>query len=121
MREPLRDKGRLEHILNAIDAILERAGNMSFEEMTADRIVFYGLVYHTMIIGEASYKLSQEFTESHPQVNWKVIAGMRHHLVHGYYQVNPKDVWDVIQNDLRPLRTQIVSYLNSIDWEEWEK
>ena len=121
MREPLRDKGRLEHILNAIDAILERAGRMSFQELIADKIVFYGLVYHTMIIGEAAYKLSAEFTSAHPQTNWRVIAGMRHHLVHGYYQVNPQDVWDVIQNDLRPLRQQIESYINDTDWSAWEK
>ena len=45
----------------------------------------------------------------------------RHHLVHGYYQVNPQDVWDVIQNDLRPLRQQVESYINETDWSAWEK
>jgi len=121
MREPLRDKGRLEHILYAIDTILERAEKMTFDELTSDKIVYFGLVYHTMVIGEACYKLSPEFVSAHPQVNWRVIAGMRHHLVHGYYQVNPHDVFDVIKNDLRPLREQIVNLLAETDWDEWEK
>ena len=121
MREPLKDKNRLEHIINAIDIILQRAEGMVFEDLTADRIVFAGMVYYTMIIGEATYKLSSAFVESHPQVNWRIIANMRHHLVHGYYQVSPLDVWDVIQNDLLPLREQIRCILNETDWDKWSK
>ncbi len=121
MREPLKDKNRLEHIINAIDIILQRAEGMVFEDLTADRIVFAGMVYYTMIIGEATYKLSPAFVGSHPQVNWRVIANMRHHLVHGYYQVSPLDVWDVIQNDLLPLREQIRCILNETDWDKWSK
>ena len=121
MREPLKDKNRLEHIINAIDIILQRAEGMVFEDLTADKIVFAGMVYYTMIIGEATYKLSSAFVESHPQVNWRIIANMRHHLVHGYYQVSPLDVWDVIQNDLHPLREQIRCILNETNWDEWLK
>lgn len=121
MREPLKDKSRLEHIINAIDIILQRAEGMVFEDLTADKIVFAGMVYYTMIIGEATYKLSSAFVESHPQVNWRIIANMRHHLVHGYYQVSPLDVWDVIQNDLHPLREQIRCILNETNWDEWLK
>ena len=59
MREPLKDKNRLEHIISAIDIILERAEKMTLEELTADKMLYGGIVYHTMIIGEAAYKLSQ--------------------------------------------------------------
>ena len=74
-----------------------------------------------MIIGEASYKLSRAFVKTYPQAEWDVIANMRHHIVHGYYQVNPIDVWYVIQNDLQPLKAQIEYLLSSIDWDDWEK
>ena len=46
---------------------------------------------------------------------------MRHHLVHGYYQVDSSIVWSVIQNDLHPLRAQISELLASTDWEQWEQ
>ena len=46
---------------------------------------------------------------------------MRHVLVHDYYQIKPQEVLNVIQDDLRPLREQIVGYLSDIDWDEWEK
>ena len=46
---------------------------------------------------------------------------MRHVLVHDYYQIKPAEVWKVIQEDLQPLRDQVVRYLADTDWDEWEK
>lgn len=46
---------------------------------------------------------------------------MRHVLVHDYYQINSKEVWKVIQEDLHPLREQISRYISETDWTEWEK
>ena len=121
MREPLKDKNRLEHIINAIDVILERTTGISFDDFTSDKILFGGIVYYTMIIGEAAYKLSEAFVTAHPQVPWRDIADMRHHLVHGYYQVDSNIVWAVIQNDLSMLRKQVASILSETNWEEWEQ
>lgn len=55
MRETLKDKNRLEHIISAIDIILNRSKRMTFEELTSDKLLYGGIVYHTMIIGEAAY------------------------------------------------------------------
>ncbi len=45
MREPIRDKGRLSHIIDAIDTILERTKEMTYEDLIADKIIFGGIVY----------------------------------------------------------------------------
>ena len=121
MREPIRDKNRLQHILQAIDTILDRIDGVTFDDLTNDKMLFGGIVYYTLIIGEAAYKLSKPFTENNPQVNWRDISDMRHHLVHGYYQVDSNIVWAVIHNDLRPLRQQVIKLLNETDWEQWEQ
>ena len=121
MREPLRDKARLEHMLKAIDIILQRTSSMTFEELSSDKLQFGGIIYYTMLIGEAAYKLSKDFVSSHPQVPWQHIADMRHHLVHGYYQVDSTIIWAVVQNDLSPLREQIEKYLTETNWTEWEQ
>ncbi|MCH5312624.1 MAG: hypothetical protein J1E57_11850 [Prevotella sp.] len=54
MREPIRDKGRLEHIIDAIDTIMERANGLTYDNFVGDKILFGGMVYYTMIIGEAA-------------------------------------------------------------------
>lgn len=121
MREPLKDKSRLEHILAAIDTILEKSKDLTYESLIADKIVFGGIVYYTMIIGEAAYHLSKAFKEKYNETDWVQITRMRHNLVHGYYQVDPDVVWFVLQDDLLPLREQITRYIAETNWEEWEK
>jgi len=44
--------------------------------------------------------------------NWrKLITGMRHYMVHGYYQIDKNVVWDVVTGDLSPLKRQLDEYL----------
>ena len=121
MRERIKDKNRLQHIIDSIDTILQRTEGLTYEVFSSDRILFGGIVYYTLIIGEAAYKLTKPFIESNPQVNWQEIADMRHHLVHGYYQVDSTIVWAVVQNDLKPLREQVSLILANTDWEQWEQ
>ncbi len=111
MRERIRDKERLEHILTAIDTLIEGSKRHSVEEAEKDSIIFYGFVKQVEIIGEATYMLTKEFRASHPDTEWDVIEGMRHVLVHGYYSITPHKVWNVIQNDLPILRPQIEGYI----------
>ena len=121
MRERIKDKNRLQHIIESIDTILQRTEGLSYEDFSSDKMLFGGIVYYTLIIGEAAYKLTKPFTELNPQVNWQEIADMRHHLVHGYYQVDSTIVWAVVQNDLKPLREQVALILANTDWEQWEQ
>ena len=120
MRERLKDKNRLEHIKQAIDTILERVESMDYESFRTDKILYGGIVYYTMIIGEAAYKLSPQFVRAYSEIAWQDIADMRHHLVHGYYQVDSSIVWAVVQHDLKPLRIQINNLLSNINWKDWE-
>ena len=115
MRERVRDKGRLEHILNAIDVLLKNKERYTFDQIVADPIVFYGFVKHVEIIGEAVYMLTKEFSETHTEVDWVVIEGMRHVLVHGYYKIRPKQLWNTIEQDIPELKPLIEQYYNECD------
>ena len=70
MREAIRDKERLQHILSAIQVLLANKDRHTLEEIADDPIIFYGYVKHVEIIGEAVYKLTKEFRERHTEVNW---------------------------------------------------
>ena len=54
-------------------------------------------------MGEAVNRLSREFTEAHPDIEWSRIYGMRCHLVHGYDMFDAEIVWDAIKNYVPPL------------------
>jgi uncharacterized protein with HEPN domain len=107
MREKIRDKGRLEHILNSIANVIEFTRGVTYEDFLKDKILYYAVVKNVEIIGEASYKLSKEFKVNNNAIEWEAIIGLRHVLVHGYYQVSKERVWKIIQKDLLPLKEKI--------------
>ena len=107
MREKIRDKGRLEHILESIDNTIEFTKDLSFEDFMNNKVLRFAVVKTVEIIGEASYKLTKEFKTANNHIEWDSIVGLRHVLVHGYYQISEIRLWKVIQKDLLPLRKQI--------------
>ena len=111
MREPIRDKGRLEHILESIDNIFEFADGKTFEQIQKDKMCYYAIVYQLVIIGEAANLLTKEFLANHPETPWRDIISMRNFIVHGYKVVDKKEVWSVIENDLASLKKQIEKYI----------
>ena len=121
MREPLRDKTRLEHMMEAIERLQTYAGHLSQEELEADVLRYYGIVKNIEIIGEAANMLSTPFKEAHQEVEWRPISNMRNFLVHEYFQVDNDTVWAVIHSDIVDLKKYILKYLAETDWEQWEK
>ncbi len=115
MREAIKDKGRIEHMLEMARNLQEAKASHTYEEILNDKILFYGLTKMTEIIGEAAYKLTQDFTAAHPGLPWKEIIGMRHILVHGYFKITPEDLWDVIQNDIPAMIPILERYFKEID------
>lgn len=113
MRERIRDKSRLEHILQAIERIRRYTKGKTFDDFIADDMMYYAVVKNIEILGEASNMLTEEFREAHPNTPWKQVNGMRNYIVHEYFQVdNNNVVWDVITTDLLLLEKQIIEYIN---------
>lgn len=112
MREAIKDRGRIEHMLEMARNLQAAKSSHAYEEILTDKILFYGLTKMIEIIGEAAYKLTHEFTASNPELPWKEIIGMRHILVHGYFTITPEDLWDVIQNDVPVMIPILEKYLN---------
>lgn len=115
MREQLRDPNRLDHMLSAIDRLIETDNDFALDSIDKTDIRYFGIVKLLEIIGEAAYKLTNEFKDSHGDTPWKYIVNMRHILVHGYYQINHQDIVKTIRNDLPILRRQIQSYIDEFN------
>lgn len=97
--------------MESLNNITEFLEGKTAEDFLLDKLLYFAIVKNLEIIGEASYMLSLEFKENHPMTSWKDMIGMRHILVHGYYQVDSRIIWATIVNDLPTLRKQIEDYL----------
>jgi len=67
------------------------------------------VVRHLQIIGEAAGRISVDTQMRFPEVPWRKMIGMRHVLVHGYFEIDLEIVWAVIEKDLPSLKEQIQS------------
>lgn len=103
MREPARDKERLENIKEACQIIVEQLKNETLNELTNNPIKFYGYVKLVEIIGEAVYKMTKDFKAEHPNIPWRMMEGMRHVLVHDYYRISPEKLWGTMNSDIPEL------------------
>lgn len=115
MREKIKDPVRLKHILEAAQILTIEAPKHSLEKIKNDRILFFGCTKLIEIIGEASYKLTKEFKNEHPELPWDIIIGMRHVMVHGYYTISPEKVWQTIIDDIPEMIPILEKYLEELD------
>lgn len=96
----------------AIKRIFSYVEGKTKQDFLSDEMMYYAIVKNIEIIGEASYMLTDEFKNTHPDTPWKLITGMRHYMVHGYYQIDKEVVWNVVTSDLSPLMKQLDDYLS---------
>lgn len=91
------------------------------DDLRTTDMMFYAVVKNIEIIGEAAYRLTKRYRQAHAETDWDGITKLRHVLVHDYYQINVKTVWDVIQHELPLLLTQVTRYIAETNWDEWDK
>jgi uncharacterized protein with HEPN domain len=69
------------------------------------------LTHLIQILGEAARRISPVLQQSHPEIPWKQIIGMRHKVVHDYLHVDYDIVWAVVSTDLPPLIAQLEKFV----------
>lgn len=114
MRETIRDRERLTHILNALNRIESSLSRWGKDFFMQDKTFFFGLVKNIEIIGEATYKLTKDFKNNHTDLPWPYIEKMRHILVHGYYMIEDEFIWETIESDLPPMKRIIERYIDEL-------
>ena len=96
----------LQHIRDAIHQIRSYTQEGK-DPFLADRKSQDATIRNLEIIGEAVKRLSPRLRSTHPDVPWKRIAGMRDKMIHDYFGIDHRLVWDVVEREL-PRLLQVV-------------
>ena len=56
---------------------------------------------------ELAAAIPEQVQEAHTAVPWHLMRGMRNRIVHAYFAVDERILWDTIQNDLPILQEQL--------------
>ncbi|MCR9102428.1 MAG: DUF86 domain-containing protein [bacterium] len=102
---------RLLHILEAIDRIMRFQENLTYEAFSENEMAQFAIIKNFEIIGEAAYQLPEEVRASNRIIEWRKVIAFRHILVHDYYKVNTRIVWNAIESKLPDMKLEIVQML----------
>lgn len=97
------DRVRLRHMSDAAREACRFIQGRSRDDLDHDVQLVWALVKAVEIIGEAAYQLSQETRASIPRMPWEDLIGMRHRLVHAYFDINLDILWRTVEEDLPAL------------------
>jgi uncharacterized protein with HEPN domain len=104
-------KERIRDILDAIAEIQKFTYGMDFEAFRVDDKTIRSVEMNFIIIGEAANQIPEEIEEKYSQIPWSLMRAMRNRIVHVYFQVDERLMWDTVQNDLPPLIPELEKLL----------
>lgn len=106
-----RDAASLWDMVQAIRLVQEFTVGASYEAYLESALVRSAVERQLEILGEAARRVSQEFQQAHPDVDWRNIIGLRNIIAHRYDQVEQERVWTVVTSVLPQLLLQLESLL----------
>jgi uncharacterized protein with HEPN domain len=102
----------VQDILEAIQRIDEYLKGVTFEEFSKDKKTLDAVVGNFAVIGEAAKKVPVSVKRKHPEIAWKRMSGMRDKVIHEYFGVDPRILWDTSRIDLPASRQLLKELLN---------
>lgn len=108
----LENRVRMLHTRDGARDALGYARGRVREDLDSDTLLLRGLVPCSQDIGEAASKVTEEGRTNCVELRRRKIVGMRHILVHVYYDIDANVVWRVVNRELKTMLSSLDRYLD---------
>lgn len=110
------DAELLRDILESIEKVERYIEGMNFVQFSEDEMTVDAVARNFGIIGEAAGRLNREkIVERFPEVEWRKVTGFRHKIVHDYFDIDVRIVWEILSHNLPKLKTQITQIITQLE------
>ncbi|WP_296618471.1 DUF86 domain-containing protein [Marivirga sp.] len=111
MKEEVKDKSRLKHIIQALNEIEFYTKGIEKQEFLDNSMMRFACIKQLEIIGEASNHLSDKFKNKYARIEWRQIIGMRNVFVHEYFSLDNNVLWDIVSFDIPKLKKELIEII----------
>lgn len=117
MSEPLQREWRfyVSDMLGFAEKVVLYSDGLDQEKFVASGLNYDATVHNLVLLGEAATHVPDRVRSFAREIDWKQIVATRNRLIHGYLGINNDTLWDIIQNEVPTLITQLEALLKAAD------
>ena len=105
-------------ILESVNDIGDFIHGIGLKEFGHDKKTLYAILRSLEVMGEAAKKIPESVQKRYPQIPWKKMMATRDKLIHGYFGIEISMIWEVVKNDLPPLKPYLEKMVRALEKEE---
>lgn len=105
----MRNEVIVEKLLGYTNKILSYCHGLSYDQFCKNSMVVEACVFNLSQMGELANKADAAYTQSHTEIPWRYLYGLRNRIVHDYEGVNLRLIWEIISDDLVSLQAVLQS------------
>ena len=111
-----RDNVLLIHdMIESVQKIMTYTRDMSFDQFKSDSKTVDAVIRNFEVIGEAANRLTENYKNNNPEIEWSHLRGFRNRIVHEYFGIDLEIVWHIIEENLPEIsRNSIISELQNL-------
>lgn len=102
------DNYYIQKIKKDLEFIVVQMQDTSLEELNANEVLLDSMLFRMIQLSENAKRLSDEYKQSHGNIPWNALYGLRNRIVHDYGNVDLSVVYETLKNDIPELLEMLI-------------
>jgi uncharacterized protein with HEPN domain len=91
-------------VVTCCERVTQYTNGLSREEFENVRMAYDATLRNLELLGEAARHVPDDVRSLAPYIPWRRIVGVRNILIYGYLGIDNDIIWDIVRNEIAPLR-----------------
>ena len=102
------DNYYIQKIIQNLEFIVMHMKDVDIEELNENEILLDSMLFRMIQLSENAKKLTDQYKQTHNNIPWNAIYGLRNRIVHDYGNVDINVVFETLKFDILQLLEMII-------------